>query len=195
MVREYWFHGNGPVEEAGVTNSCEEQRVYWCKCWRHTSLRTTKNLVSRHSEGIECKICAKAADSHVELIARGALQQAGVSFQVYVKPLGHKFGPVDIYIPAANFIVAVDGPGHMEEDCRSVPLHVQQAIDKRFDDESMRQGFYLLRMHYRDVEFNDTLKYVREGLKFAERRHQGFVMYSKRYREAGWLPRGFPHLP
>ena len=102
---------------------------------------TTKTLVSKYPGGIDCKICTEVADSHLELIARSALQSAGIPFQVYAKPLGGKFGCVDIFIADANFIVAVDGPGHVEEDCRSAPLQVQQAIDRFAIDGFAIDGF------------------------------------------------------
>ena len=196
VVREYWFEEDGPLAEAGVTNSCEEQRTYWCKCFQHTIRLTTKTLVSKHPGGIDCKICAGVADSFLELIARGSLLQLGITFQVYVKVLGGRFGPADIFIPQVNLIVAVDGPGHMEEDCKTVPLRVQMAIDQRFNGECIRQGVYLLRMHYQDVLFQDTAAYVLRALSLIlQQPGSGFVMYSKRYLQLGWRPMGFAHIP
>jgi hypothetical protein len=196
VVREYWYEEDGSLAEAGVTNSCQEQRVYWCKCWRHTLKLTTKTLVSKYPSGIDCKICAEVADSSLELVARSALLQAGITFQVYVKVLCGRFGPADLFIPHANLIIAVDGPGHMEEDCKTVPLHVQMAIDRRLNQECIKQGVYLLRMHYKDVLFGDTLQYVLRALRFICRQpSSSFVMYSKRYLVLGWQPIGFAHIP
>lgn len=194
-MQEFWYEEQGPLAEAGVTNSCEVQRVYWCKCWRHTRLLTTKTLVGRYPAGIDCKICAEVADSSLELIARAALQQAGITFQVYIKVLGGRFGAADIFIPQANLIIAVDGPGHMEEDCKTVSLHVQMAIDTRFNRECIKQGVYLLRMHHKDVHFGDTLQYVLKALRLiCMQPGSSFVMYSKRYLQLGWQPMGFAHL-
>jgi len=194
VITTYWHPSNGSIEESQVTNSCEKQRVYWCTCKKHTHTITTHALVGTHPTGYACKICAQVADSRPEHVVRAALERTGTAFEVFTKVLCGKFGAVDFWLPSYNLIIQVDGPGHIEEGCKSVSLDKQVDIDRRFGDESMRQCRRLLRLHHRDVLLGDAQRYICLALWFCTRSPtHAFIMYSKRYRLKGWEPEGFGH--
>lgn len=112
MVREYWHPSSGDIGSSGVVNTCSAQRTFWCTCRRHTHTISTRALVGGHPEGYPCSICAREADSQLELLVRDTLRQLGVQFEVYPKILAGRFGPADMYIRADDLIVQVDGSQH-----------------------------------------------------------------------------------
>jgi very-short-patch-repair endonuclease len=193
VVSKFWHPSSGELEGSGVTHTCERQRRYYCTCMQHSHTLTTKTLVSKHAEGKACKICERQADSELELRVRDALELAGMEFEVYCKVLGGRLGSADVYIPSARLIIAVDGPGHMEEAVKGTSLGQQMEVDEAFDNACMAQGYRLLRMHHVDIDFGDTLGCVLRALHFCNLAPTSpFVMFSKRYLCMGYAPRGFP---
>ena len=189
VVKEYWHPSNGDLGRLGVVNTSEEQYKFFCTCKLHTHTITVWSLVSGHPWGIECKICAALADSQLELVVRGAVQQLGLAYQVYPKILRRTFGAADLYIELEGLIVQVDGPQHVAEDCKSVPNAVQRERDAAFNAEALRQGRSVLRLHHIDVEAGDSHRYIKWAVIFSQRRPElCFLMYSKRYRSLGCQP-------
>lgn len=182
VITTYWHPNNGALEGAGVTNSSAVQLEWWCTCWKHSMLLTTKQLVGGHPNGIECKVCAMEADSLLELVVRWALVGMGVPFMVYPRVLGGSYGSADLYVQQANLIIAVDGPGHVSEGCKSVSLWRQQEVDERWNDECMRQGRRVLRLHHMDIEMRDSAIYCKLALDICKKHpNHPFILYSKRY--------------
>lgn len=179
-----------------MTNTCGVQRRWWCLCGVHTHTCTARCLVDSHPLGLLCNICIKRADSWHEHAVREELASRAIPFEVYPKVAGARHGSVDIFLPQPNLIIAVDGPSHMEEACKSVSLGAQHLIDRAFDDACMSGGRRLLRLHYRDIELGDAWVYVQHALAFCSLypTTTPFVMFSKRYRLLGYQPR-MPYAP
>jgi hypothetical protein len=184
VVVAFWHDSNG----SGAVNSEEVMRVWWCKCNKHTHRCTTKTLTTTYPTGYPCHICAKAADSLLELRVWWALLWRGVFFEVFVKVLRGHFGSADLYIPHLNLIIAVDGPHHMEEAIYTTTLAQQQKIDSEFNVECVRQRRRLLRLHYRDINLGLTWKWVSIaiGLCGFLPPTQPFFLFSPHYTKNGF---------
>jgi hypothetical protein len=63
-------------------------------------------------------------------------------YAIDVKVLRSRFGAADIYVPALDLVIQVDGEHHDTTH--------QQSVDMRFNVECMKQGRNLLRLHHRD---------------------------------------------
>lgn len=146
-------------------------------------------LVRRHAAGYACRQCEARADSQLERRVWAACEELGVQMDVYPKVLRGRYGSVDVFLPAAQLMVMVDGPGHIDECTRWVPLAEQQRIDADFDAEVQRQGKRLLRLHYRDIERGDAARHIQRALRAVAREPRtGFIRFSKRYLRAGKQP-------
>ena len=60
--------------------------------------------------------------------------------------------PVDIYLPAIDLCIMVDGEGHFRDSRRAAqePQECQSEIDNRFNKEAVQKGHKVLRLHYED---------------------------------------------
>lgn len=196
VVVDSWHPSNGSLEAQRVTNTDKRQWVWYCSCKQHTHTCTTACLTSKYPQGLPCHICSQTADSWHELVVRGVLAQHDVPFQVYPKILGKHHGSVDIFLPTQNLIIAVDGPSHMEEACRSVSLQAQREIDCNTDEAVLHQGRRMLRLHYKDIETGYAWSNMCQALALCHQHPSPtpFVLFSYCYRQLGYKSR-MPHAP
>lgn len=189
LVLLWDYELNGSID---VTNSGEQQRYFRAGCGDHRVLISPKALLEHHPSGYACHICERQADSQHELRVRGALAQLGMEYIVYARVLGGSFASADMYLHAFDMVVMVDGPGHIDEYCKSVSIVEQHEIDARFDARACELGVRVLRLHYRDVEHNDARVHVQRALAYAcMHPRTAFIRFSKRYLDAGKQPSTF----
>lgn len=189
VIVDSWYAGQGSIEACNVTNTSEQQLIFWRACRKHVGLICPHMLRQRWAEGWRCDYCGGAAASMHEGMVRADLRALGLASMEQVKVLRGAYGAVDFYVPAYDLIIQVDGPGHVEEGCKSVSLEAQQEIDGRFNAEARRQGRRLLRLHFKDVEFGYTCNYVRMAVGYCLMLpHMGFAFFSMRHLRAGARP-------
>ena len=60
--------------------------------------------------------------------------------------------PVDIYLPANDLCIMVDGECRFRDSLRAAqePQECQSEIDNRFNKEAVQKGHKVLRLHYED---------------------------------------------
>jgi very-short-patch-repair endonuclease len=96
-----------------------------------------------------------------------------MGFVVEAKVLCGKYGASDIYIPALNMIIQVDGQHH------SSKYPKQLSRDARFDGEAHNQGRALLRLNHVDEPAWHTIIPNAVAMCMDQLQHgQGVIMYS-----------------
>jgi hypothetical protein len=153
----HWHHSN-ECEAHTVGVGCKQQFVFHCTCLNHVSVRTVE-AVCRNPKTLVCGVCnpvdVSRAPSMWETRAYGALQNLGVTdMMTEVKILGGRYSAADVmlFIDGGRCVVVmVDGEQHF----RSTRVHrdsdAQFATDCAFNNEALAQGFYVVRLHYKDA--------------------------------------------
>jgi hypothetical protein len=185
----------------GVMLSSEEQYYWRASCgqlrhYRYMQPRSVLRALERNgsngsgsngsgSSGLRCPICEALQTElsrHVPPV-QAATTSTGQLWLAEVHCLQGRFSPADIWLPAFQLAVQIDGAGHQFVQVFSKTLEQQQHTDWRFDNETVRQGKRALRLHYRDAEDSQAAGRVLAAALQLCRQHPSiaFVMYSTSY--------------
>lgn len=184
-VRLFWHPTlNKGINLYSIGRSEERQCFFYRHCDRHLAFQSPKSLLDNGRNSLDCRVCGihtsedprRVSDHEKEAYA--ALALIGVPDEDWVvetRVLQKNFSSVDIWIRTHNLLVMVDGEGHFNE-YNDASLLKQKQIDDRFNCEALKQGFNVLRLHYRDRP--DFAHQIRLCMNRSSRATEPFLVMS-----------------
>lgn len=191
-LRKLWVKElNGSSK--GVRVRCQQQFYFMALCGRHTRLVQPASAAKalKQQGGLRCPICQPTEGQVSRFVpaVQAAVQNSGCEWQAEVYCLSGHSSPADIWLPAQQLAIQVDGPQHTDVSMFDTPAEEQQQIDGRFDNGIIRAGLRALRIHWKDAELPSAVaSIVQQALNMCRLLPDAaFVMYSDRYgRDIKW---------
>lgn len=129
-------------------------RQFWfrCLCNRHKR-KLTVQAVEKRRKALACKVCSCGdRGSSYEVKAYEELAAMGFNDTVTeCKVLMEKYGAVDVYLPAYNLLIQIDGEQHYKGRAFTEEAQHQVLRDRRFLFAALSKGFNVIRVAYKDI--------------------------------------------
>lgn len=209
-VAEFW-HPEQNAAELNKLHSSHPGQCYFLRlCRVHMAKMAPKSLIHNFkalkSSSLDCKPCkifnlARSTEppcppSSYETAAYHAVSVLPEHFGIrpedmlvdYKMP-SLRGSSIDIFLPAVNLCIMIDGEGHFRDHRESTVLD-QQAIDDRFNRNAIKKRTKVLRLHHKDSGIYNHI--VKVAVQRCFQGIYGQIDFSKSYgadvRKAWKLP-------
>lgn len=109
--------------------------------------------VEKRKKALACKVCC-CGDRGSSYEVKAYEELAAMGFTEVVtecKVLMEKYGAVDVYLPAENLLIQIDGEQHYRGGAPTEEVEQQVSRDMRFLSAALNKGFNVMRVAYKDI--------------------------------------------